>query len=200
MVAHLEAFRLKEFPIDDQIGHRVVYKRIVKLFAREGVVDQSILELLVIIRKKKTQSKLVFDDCFISFSNQNKDIGVCRDTNVKEFEKRIIDLLTTPDVLHQLLPSPDITSSTTDNIITMDDIIQRIKTACKDRDEQNLDKKTIEMIKELGGLAIFYSYNIPPILLDSGRLFYLCVGFDVGCGYTDLELIYLLIENLKPLY
>ena len=22
----------------------------------------------------------------------------------------------------------------------------------------------------------------------------------VGCGYTDLELIYLLIENLKPLY
>ena len=22
----------------------------------------------------------------------------------------------------------------------------------------------------------------------------------LGCGYTDLELIYLLIENLKPLY
>ena len=104
MVAHLEAFRLKEFPIDDQIGHRVVYKRIVKLFVVEGVVDQSILELLVMIRKKKSQSKLIFDDCFISFSNQNKDIGVCRATNVEEFKKRIIDLLTTPDVFHQLLP------------------------------------------------------------------------------------------------
>jgi hypothetical protein len=50
--------------------------------------------------------------------------------------------------------------------------------ACRDKDEHNLDKKTIEMIKQLGGIAIFYNYNIPPILLDSGRLFYLCVGFD----------------------
>ena len=168
MVAHLEDFRLKEFPIDDQIGYRLAYKRIVKLFVLEGVVDQSILELLVMIRKKKSQSKLIFDDCFISFSNQNKDIGVCRATNVEELKKRIIDILTTPDVLHQLLPPVIV-----DNIVTEENIVDIIKTACQD--EQKIDE---DKIKEVRGIALAYNYNIPPFLLESGRKCALCVGFN----------------------
>jgi hypothetical protein len=69
MVNHLETFRLNKLSMDTDIEDKVVYKRIVCLFVLEGVVDQRILELLKMIRKKKTQSKQIFDDCLISISS-----------------------------------------------------------------------------------------------------------------------------------
>ena len=185
MMTHLETFRQEQFPIGVIVKDDIIYRRKEILFKIEGVLDVSVIKLLEQIRKKKTDSKQLFEDCSIYFYNNNSEIGVCRDTNVKEFEKRVRSLFRTnlapPSVLTQLLstlPSPIVNSSTTDNIITIDDIIQRIKTACNDKDEQHLDEKTIEMINQLRKLAITYNYKVPPVLLDSGRLFYLCVGFD----------------------
>ena len=113
-----------------------VYERVEDLFLLEGVVDDGIMQLLQLIRKNKTKSKQIFEDCLIYFSNRNTEIGVRRDTNVKEFEILVRSLfranLTPHSVLTQLgstLLSPIVTSSTVDIIVTIDDIIKHIKTA-----------------------------------------------------------------------
>ena len=116
-----------------------VYERVEDLFLLEGVVDDGIMQLLQLIRKNRTKSKQIFEDCLIYFSNRNTEIGVRRDTNIKEFEKRVRSLFRTnlapPSVLTQLgstLPSPRVTSLTVDNIVTEENIVDIIKTACQD--------------------------------------------------------------------
>ena len=135
MVTYLESFRQNSFPIDSQIGSEIVYISIDKLFVFDGVVDTITKQLLQFIRKDRTKSKNLFVDCFIYFRCDNREIGVCQDTNVKEFEKRVRSLCRTNlaplSVLTQLgstLPSPIVTSSTVENIVTEEKIIGFTKT------------------------------------------------------------------------
>ena len=89
-------------------------------------------------------------------------------------------LYTPPSVLTQLgstLPSPIVTSSAgvihlplqidiVDNIVTVEKLIEVIKTACED--ESNIDE---DKIFEVQSIALACNYNIPPFQLDSGHLF-----------------------------
>ena len=182
MVTYLEAFRHDEFSMDNVIGHRIVYKHVNDVFVLRDVVDESIIQFIQAIRKKKTQSKILFEDCFIYFGNSNRDLGVCRDTNVEEFKRRALSsrtLFTPLSVLTQhgsTLQSPIVTSSladvlhhdvprvNADKIVTIGMIIDNIKIACQD--EEKIDEKKINEVQRI---ALAYNYNILPFLLESGR-------------------------------
>jgi hypothetical protein len=84
MVTHLETFRIKEFPIGEESEYEFVYKKVKDVFVLDGALVESIMQLIQQIRQKKTQSKQNFQDCLIFLANRTKDIGVCRNINVKE--------------------------------------------------------------------------------------------------------------------
>ena len=172
----METFRLNKFPIGIVVGYEKIYTKVDSLFTLDGVIDQRIMQLLRQIRQNKTQSKQIFEDCFISFSNKFKEIGVSRATNVEEFKKRVLSsrtLFTPLSVLTQSVSTFQPPRVIVHNLVNVQQIIDSIKTACQDEDNIDEDK-----IMEVRGIALSYNYNIPPFLLESGRKCALCVGFD----------------------
>ena len=153
----METFRLNKFPIGIVVGYEKIYTKVDSLFTLDGVIDQSIMQLLRQIRQNKTESKRIFEDCFIYFYNHNREIGVSRATNIEEFKKRVLSsrtLFTPPSVLTQSVSTFLPPRVIVDNLVNVQQIIDSIKTACQDEDKINKEK-----IFEAQGLAIFYNIN-----------------------------------------
>ena len=99
MVTLLETFRLKEFPVGVDIPHERVFEFINSLFLLNGVIDDGILGLIKLIRKDRTKSNKVFEECSIYFYHKIIERLAFVEIQMLKSLRNVFDLFFVPTLL-----------------------------------------------------------------------------------------------------